>query len=80
MSKTSIKYRAAHRVIVEGKTYAQDEFLPDDIDAGTLEQLKLSHAVYEYELREQPESAPSRAGTEPEEESEAPTKRRTRKK
>ncbi|TAK04199.1 hypothetical protein EPO34_03575 [Patescibacteria group bacterium] len=81
MSKSNIKIRAAHRVIVDGTTYEQDDFLPEDIDAETLEQLKLSHAVYEQEMSHGEKSSPASAEAKPEEdeETEAP-KRRTRKK
>lgn len=68
MSKSNIKIRAAHRVIVDGKTYEQDDFLPDDIDAGTLEQLKLSHSVYEYEVNRSGSAPQSTAEAEPEDE------------
>jgi hypothetical protein len=81
MSKSNIKIRAAHRVIVDGKTYEQDDFLPDDIDAGTLDQLKLSHAVYEQELAHGEKSSSASAEASPEEDEETGTpKRRTRKK
>ncbi len=43
---SQIKYRVAHRVIIQGKSFEQDDFLPEDLDKKTLEQLKLSHAVY----------------------------------
>lgn len=81
MSKILVKIRAAHRVIIEGTVYEQDDFLPDDIDAGTLKQLKLSHAVYEQEVAQGEKSSPASAEAKPEEdeETEAP-KRRTRKK
>lgn len=81
MSKSNIKIRAAHRVIAEGKTYEQDDFLPDDIGAGTLKQLKLAHAVYEQEVSHSEKSSPASAEAKPEEDEKTETpKRRTRKK
>lgn len=46
---SEIKYRAAHRVaLADGRVFEENDFLPEDLDEETIEQLKLAHSVYEY--------------------------------
>lgn len=43
------RYRAAHRVaLADGRVFEENDFLPEDLDEETIEQLKLAHSVYEY--------------------------------
>lgn len=57
---SAIKYRASHRIIIAGKTYEQDDFLPENLDAETIEQLHLSNAIYNASTSTEDEVAPEK--------------------